>query len=365
MSPSPYTAAQEKRSNVILAAGVVACTGLLTVLATSALGSGVGSPSFIASTKLPAATAVMAAPGGVAQAGTATRDGASVHPASWTIAPTSKIQGQARADSPTAVNAVPAVVTGGPALHLTVAKSAQVTAARQLQRKAAHVRTMHVQRPHTQVGTPAAATLPVVTPALATRTSSPSGDSSSAGALTSTAHAVPSTTDTSRGSNSSDTTSGSTGSSAVPLATQPAGITAATFKGILPASLGGYNVFAQSDTAFAQQLVVEANATILQDLTNGTNGFGAGGYVFPAGAPFGTSNPLFTGQSYGPTWYPSSAAPEPTPSHWAIDPITGLPMDPAAGGDVTPSMWATSSWNPNSPGYDPGLYTAAGETPPA
>jgi hypothetical protein len=112
-------------------------------------------------------------------------------------------------------------------------------------------------------------------------------------------------------------------------------------------------------------LITETNAAIAADLTNQSNAFGIGGYVFPQGSPFGPGNPLFVGQSYGPTWSPSSGTAEPPPSDWAIDPITGLPHDPMTGGSVTPSEWATNPWNPQSPNYDASLYTAAGQTPPS
>jgi trimeric autotransporter adhesin len=151
---------------------------------------------------------------------------------------------------------------------------------------------------------------------------------------------------------------------AAPFTTSPAGVTASTFNGILPAGQGGYDVTAQADPAFAQVVVNETNAAIAHDLATQSNAFGIGGYVFPAGSPFGPSNPLFTGQSYGPTWYAGSGTPEPPPSQWAIDPITGLPHDPATGGSVTPGQWATNPWNPESPNYQPDLYTASGQTPP-
>lgn len=146
-------------------------------------------------------------------------------------------------------------------------------------------------------------------------------------------------------------------------ATSPPGVTAANFHGIVTGP-GGYEVNAQADPALAQQVLDESNAAIRDDLANGSNGFGVGGYQFPSGAPFGLSNPLFTGQTYGPTWFEGSGSPEPPPSQWAIDPITGLPHEPATGAAVTPSMWAVNPWNPESPNYDRNLYVAAGQTPP-
>lgn len=360
MSVSRHTAKDEKAFTAIQAGGIAAIIGLLAVFASSVLQGGTANAPRVAAR----ANALVASTGTVAS-GSLGETPSVVAPVP--SAPSGSSSPGVSATSPSAITATPAVTTTSSAhaaLRSSDATSASTGAASLLDGSA---------KPQAQSALPSS-----VAPPTTARSGAPSRDTAPSSAFSSRlTRLAASPTDPTMSAAVDPSVAGGTGSSAypapearstnaaaAPFTTSPAGVTASTFNGILSAGKGGYDVNAQADPAFAQVVVNETNAAIAQDLASQSNAFGIGGYVFPAGSPFGPNNPLFTGQSYGPTWYVGSGTPETPPSQWAIDPITGLPHDPATGGSVTPAQWATNPWNPQSPNYEPGLYTAAGQTPP-
>ncbi len=362
MSALGHSTFSQSRFTPIQAGGIAASICLCAALVSSVLQGAPGSDSGAARAKAAAAPNALAASGANEWTAPVVSQGPDVSSRSSVFAPAPSLGGSSAGGSLASVVHLPGL-----------ARATAATAA------AAMSTHSSASAPVGTGGLSAVVAPPSLPPALAAlthRSSSPSRVSSAARSL----GAIPTdptwrpSADASVAAGSAlpadpspqaTTTTTTTNSGSGSFTTSPLGVTAATFHGLLPASQGGYNVGAQADPTFAQVVLNETNAAIAADLASQSNAFGIGGYVFPAGSPFGAQNPLFTGQSYGPTWYPSSGTPEPPPSQWAIDPITGLPHDPQTGGGVTPSQWASSSWNPQSPSYDPALYTAAGQTPPS